>query len=96
MTKEIILRASNNAELIADFKTLEDWEAFEVIANTIIEKLNAQVKEKLDGPDARVWVFRVNDIDFSLHNNPYGNYLMATTEPSKEILKQIAANWHIW
>ncbi|HEY8401151.1 MAG TPA: DUF3630 family protein [Cytophagaceae bacterium] len=84
----IRLRQSEN-DLLLDFDDYEDYDSFDEIIEKLKKQFRIHITEQIDGPESRVWRFRLEDREFSLHNNPYGNYLKASTESSKAKLKEI-------
>lgn len=84
----ISLRESDNA-LLVDFDDYESYEAFDEIVVKLKQLFKVTIEEELDGPESRVWKLSIDKHPFSLHNNPYGNYLKASTEDSKKKLNAL-------
>lgn len=79
-------REDTNSYMI-DFNDHEDWNGFDYIISRLKDELNAKVLQQNDGPDARVWHLEVEGVLLSLHNNPYGNYIKASSPTSIIYLK---------
>ena len=73
---------------IIDFFEQENWDAFDNIIKTLKEKFDIEIIEKSDGPDSRIWDLLIDGVPLSLHNNPYGNYLKATSPESINYLRE--------
>jgi hypothetical protein len=76
-----------NKDFIIDFDTLESWDDFETIMDILRKSYDVKVINQIDGPDSRVWDIKLDNFLFSLHNNPYGNYLKAKEPSSIQYLK---------
>lgn len=79
----------NNGISILDFCDLESWESFDEIISILKSKYDVQIVEENDGPESRVWFINIDGYSFSLHNNPYGNYLKPRNAASDEYLNRI-------
>jgi len=84
----ISVRESDN-DLFVDFNDHEDYDSFDDIISLLKKYFTIQVLEQLDGPESRVWKMLIENVPISLHNNPYGNFLKATTQESKEKLRSL-------
>jgi hypothetical protein len=87
-------REDANSYMI-DFADNEDWEGFDKIVLKLTKEFNAIVIEKNDGPESRVWRLEIEGIPLSLHNNPYGNYLKASSPESISYLKETIDKFRI-
>jgi hypothetical protein len=76
-------------KIYIDFNNLESWESFERIISRLEKSFLVKVLNKYDGPESRVWKIQLNDVFVSIHNNPYGNYLLAELPDSVEYVKNI-------
>jgi len=74
---------------IIDFCDLEDWNGFERIFDLLSEKFIVEIRNKIDGPESRIWHFDMDGVPVSLHNNPYGNYLKGASAESVDYLKGV-------
>jgi hypothetical protein len=72
---------------VIDFSDLEDYDDFDVLVEKLKEKFDVKIREKLDGPESRVWKLQMDGFILSLHNNPYGNYLKASSPEAISFLK---------
>ena len=71
----------------------EDWEGFDEIVGYLVKSLNIIVSESIDGPDARRWILKQDNIIFELiHDDVFGSYLLAPTKESEIVIKNIANN----
>ncbi|WP_297332581.1 DUF3630 family protein [Flavobacterium sp.] len=64
-----------NKLITLDIVTLNTYEDIESIGKYLEKYFDAKVIEKLDGPDARVWIYEIQNIKFKLQHNSYGNIL---------------------
>lgn len=74
---------------VLDFIDLEDWEDFDKIFDILKKKFTIELVEQIDGPESRVWIMTIDGLDFSLHNNPYGNYLKPRGKESESFLQKM-------
>jgi hypothetical protein len=78
---------NTNENFIIDFDTLESWDDFENIIEILKKSYDLKVTNKLDGPESRIWDIELDGLLYSLHNNPYGNYLKAVNPKSIQYLR---------
>lgn len=72
------------------FNMHEDYEFLEIIANLLVMEVDASIKEKIDGPDIRVWTLMINGQKVLLINDdPYGSFLRAESNEEKTVLKDL-------
>lgn len=83
----MITHRENASGYMIDFGDNEDWNGFDKIMIRLKKEFNAAVIEKNDGPESRVWHIKIDGVPLSLHNNPYGNYLKATSVEAIDYLK---------
>ncbi len=92
----MITQREEKDSYIIDFCDKEDWDAFDYIIKTLKTKFNARVINKLDGPESRIWDLDIEGVPLSLHNNPYGNYLKATSFEARDYLKNTYEKFSIF
>ncbi|MBE99382.1 DUF3630 family protein [Flavobacterium coralii] len=69
-----------NELITLDIVTLNTYEDIESVGKYLEKYFDAKVIEKLDGPDARVWTYEIQNIKFKLQHNSYGNILFTTID----------------
>lgn len=74
---------------VIDFSTLEDWNSFDKILSLLKEHFDAKIVEQIEGPESRVCFINIHDHIFSLHNNPYGNYLKPRNSASNKLIQEL-------
>jgi len=90
---EPLVIKQKNQGLIIYFNFLEDWDAFELIANNLESKFRATITSKIDGPDSRIWKLSIENAHFTLRNDPYGNSLTSDSKEADVKLQEIYNNW---
>jgi Protein of unknown function (DUF3630) len=75
-----------------DIVAIADWDGFDTLSDYLIENFDAILVEKLDGPDARVYTFSIDNTTISLHNNPYGNSLKGNGQSAQDAIMRIASD----
>ena len=93
--KEIGLITGRDA-LIMHFYTQEDWDSFEDLINTLNKFFKANVTKRVDGPESKFVIIKIDDSELTLINNPYGNSLKAETDDSKKVLQKIYEDWNLF
>jgi hypothetical protein len=93
--KEIGLITERDA-LIMQFYIQEDWDSFEELIDTLSRFFKANVTKRVDGPESKFVVIKIDNSELTLINNPYGNSLKAETDDSKEILQNIYEDWNLF
>ena len=89
MKKIVVDESGKSDRFTIIFNFWEQYEDIEKFASVLKRKLKAKVLRVTDGPDSRIWEMSLEGIEFLLINNdPYGNYLLAETEPAVELLKK--------
>ena len=72
-------------------RALPGWNNFDELIEFLKEEYSAVVLEGNDGPDARRWILMSHWKKIELiHNDMSGNYLVAPTEDSEELVTEIA------
>ena len=77
-----------NELITLDIVTLNTYEDIESVGKYLEKYFDAKVIEKLDGPDARVWTYEIQNIKFKLQHNSYGNILFTTID-GKSVMDMI-------
>lgn len=73
-----------------DFVRLENWDDFELIEKTLLQKLEFVKLEELDGIATRKRVFSNSDIKFVLmHDDHVGNFAFCDNEDDVDELRVI-------
>jgi hypothetical protein len=69
----------------------EDWEGFDMLIQYMENTFHVTVIDAIDGPGARLWTLADDSgVQFELvHDDGYGNYLLAPTPESEEIIMKI-------
>lgn len=75
-----ILIEVKQEEVVLDLVSLNTYEDIESIGKYLEKYFDAKVIEKLDGPDARVWTYEIQNITFKLQHNSYGNILFTAID----------------
>ena len=91
MTK-IIKHKNKNETIEYLIRELNLWEDFDKLCMVLIENMDAQVLQEIDGIYIRRWLFELNEIKFYLiHDNHFGNfaYTLSQTENDNILLKKI-------
>lgn len=90
MSKSVLFLRDNTGEYSVLVKAIPDWEGFEKLVKFLEINYQANVLESYDGPGARRWIIEVqNKIIELIHDDGYGNYFLAPTVESEEILNTI-------
>lgn len=93
MKKQVIyeyFENKNGKEYNVVISAIKDWEGFEKLAEYIKRFHQAELIEACDGPDARRWFYRIDDIQIELiHDDLFGNYLCSPDLNGKEIIDNI-------
>ncbi len=75
------------------FSVVNDWDSFDKLVTFVESHYSAKALTKADGPDARKWILVSNGIKFELvHDDVYGNYFLAPTEESEQLVLEITAD----
>lgn len=91
MKKNIYFTKEKNKPLEGHILPVADWEGFDKLIMFVQKYYDAKVLAEFDGPDARRWILESNGKQFELiHQDALGNYFLAPTEDSEEIVYQIA------
>jgi len=87
----IMLDRNENGQLEALIFPIRDWEGFDKLIEYMGNEFEAVVLEKIEGPYARRYILSVRGKKFELiHEDGYGNYLVAPTKESELIITEIA------
>lgn len=89
--KNIIFLRSGDNELQVDVCAISDWNGYDKLIKFVQEYYNAEIVVSLDGPDgSRRCVLECDHIKFELiHDDFYGNYFLASTPNSEELIRKI-------
>lgn len=79
--------------LVIHFNELEDWDSFETILEILCKYFSAQILKRVDGPESKIVAITIEGNDMELVNNPYGNYLRASSDSAKNILRLVNDDW---
>jgi hypothetical protein len=91
--KEINLTTDHNS-LMIDFNVLDDWDSFEDIAALLQSYFGAEIIKRVDGGESKFLIFKIDDMELTLVNNPYCNSLKVSTPEAKKVLMKIYDNWN--
>lgn len=70
---------------------ISSWEGFEKICH-FFGDLGAEVLSRNDGPDARVWKMKMNDVTISIvHDDMVGNFFFAEEIGGEPVASEMAA-----
>jgi hypothetical protein len=83
----MITTRNTDDNFIVDFDTLEGWDDFEKIIEILKRSYDVKIINKIDGPESRLWDIQLDGFLYTLHNNPYGNYLKANNIKAIQYLK---------
>jgi hypothetical protein len=87
--KHIFYRRKNDS-LEVDIYDIDDWEGFEKIVAFVENNYHGKVMHRNDGPGARRWILDCDNKKFELiHDDGYGNYFIANSKESEEIVTTI-------
>jgi len=90
MVKPAVSFSQHNGRTRCDVHNVPDWDGLEKLARFLEKYYAATILERIDGPDARRWVLRVNDIQVELqHEDPYGNALLAVDAEGDDLVRVI-------
>ncbi len=77
--------------LIVNIDAIPSWDGFDEIIDFLVDEYNAFIVKKIDGPDARIGILKIDNHEFKLgYNDDFGNELIAETKESEEIILKIA------
>ena len=84
-----ITRNKNRLEI--SISPIEDWDGFDKLIQYMIIQFSVTIIESIDGPGSRRWILELDGHQFELiHDDGYGNYLLAPTKDSEAIILKIA------
>lgn len=91
MTKDVIFSKYANKPLEVEICAIASWEGFDQLIAFLQQEYSAIIIEENDGPDARRWILESNHQRFELvHDDMFGNYLIAPTKDSEPLVYEIA------
>lgn len=89
MKPVVYLRESGNLHVV--ICPIPDWEGFDKLIKFMQMYYEIVLLKQNDGPGARRWVLEKDGHQFELiHDDGYGNYLLARTASSEPIVNEIA------
>ena len=91
-----MLRETLKGEIVCEFLDLVDYDSIETIGEILTNYFHAVIVDRLDGPSERIWKFKINELDFTLYNDPYGNSIKGKTKESEKELSNIVKYWHLY
>ena len=90
MSKPILILKQPNERLEIKICAISSWGGFDELIQFLKNEYNAKVLSENDGPDARRWILESQNKKIELiHDDMYGNYLIAPTEDSEDIVYEI-------
>jgi hypothetical protein len=90
MTQPILFLKNSHDQLEVKISAVPDWDGFDKLIDFIKQEYHAVSLNAYDGPDARRWILEIDGIQFELiHDDMFGNYLVAPTIESEEIVREI-------
>ena len=91
MKKHIMINKEGNQKLEVTILNFSDWESFGELVQFIENYYEAKILKKYDGPDASKWIFNCRGKIIELvYDDFYGNYFIAPTPESEQIVLEIA------
>ncbi|GAB4393539.1 MAG: hypothetical protein Tsb005_12270 [Gammaproteobacteria bacterium] len=91
MSKSIVVTSGKGERLEVTIVGIPGWEGFDKLILFLIKHYDASVLEKYDGPDARRWILECRNQTIELiHDDMFGNYLLAPTVKSEDVIREIA------
>jgi len=82
---------NENSQLEVLIFPIEDWEGFDKLIEYMGNEFEAVVLEKIEGPYSRRYILSAKGKEFELiHDDGYGNYLLAPTKESELTIMEIA------
>src|SRR5438128_11472303 len=71
---------------------ISSWDGFDQICRYLMEHLNAELLSQVDGPDARVWEFRVaGSFIVVVHDDMAGNFFFAKQKEGESTAELLAS-----
>jgi hypothetical protein len=91
VNKNIIFKKEPGKAFEVFIYPIQDWDGFEKLIQYMKNEFSIQVHEQYDGPYSRRWKVSKKGVKFELiHEDGYGNYLVAPSLESEAIVKTIA------
>jgi hypothetical protein len=89
------LRKMANGQNCIELTEEGTWESFPRFAQALATQINAEIVERVDGPDVRLWIIRVADHDLSLvyDDFPNGVSLEPRDSSSSDLVEQLHASF---
>lgn len=93
MEKPVVVTSREGENLEIKISAVPGWEGFDKLILFLRKHYDAEVIQESDGPDARRWILNCYGQTIEvIHDDMYGNYLLAPTPVSDDIVKEIAAD----
>ena len=88
--KDAAIATREDGSLMLYIFAIEDWDGLVEIGQYLEREFDARFTKKIDGPDARVWLGKIDTYPVKLWHDVYGNtlYAGANSMPLLERIKQ--------
>src|SRR3990167_3244872 len=91
MNKSVVVTSRKNEKLEITIVAIPDWDGYDKLILFLTKHYDAIIIAEYDGPDARRWILKCHDQIIELiHDDMFGNYLLAPTVESEPIVTEIA------
>ena len=90
MTKQVLFLRDEEKKYTAVIYSIPDWDGFDKLIAYLENNYQTKILTSADGPGARRWIVEVNEKIIELiHDDGYGNYFLAPTVESEEMVREI-------
>ena len=90
MTKSVNYMSDDDKKYIAVINPIPDWDGFDKLISYLENNYQTKILNSFDGPGARRWIAEVNEkIVELIHDDGFGNYFLAPTVESEEMVREI-------
>lgn len=90
MNKAILLIKVPGNKLEAKIQAIPGWDGFDNILDFLLQEYAMEVLNNFEGPDARRCILKKEKWELELlHDDMFGNYLVASNEESEQFLYEI-------
>lgn len=88
--KNVVFSDKLGKPLEVDICAVPGWDGFDKLIQFLKNEYAVEIIDRIDGPDARRWKLKAEGQEFELiHEDPYGNSLVAPTFASEHIVRKI-------
>lgn len=86
-----VILSVRHGRLECDVPAVGGWDGFDKLFRFLELNYGAATTERIDGPDARRWIFRIRNLTLELHHeDPWGNVVVSPKPESDDLLREIA------